>query len=29
MLSTEPVLEGALVLALRQAQNELFTSTVP
>jgi predicted NBD/HSP70 family sugar kinase len=28
-LSTEPVLEGALVLALRQAQDELFTSTVP
>jgi predicted NBD/HSP70 family sugar kinase len=29
VLSTEPVLEGALVLALRQAQDELFTSTVP
>jgi predicted NBD/HSP70 family sugar kinase len=28
-LSAEPVLEGALVLALRQAQDELFTSTVP
>jgi predicted NBD/HSP70 family sugar kinase len=27
-LSAEPVLEGALVLALRQAQDELFTSTV-
>jgi predicted NBD/HSP70 family sugar kinase len=29
VLSAEPVLEGALVLALRQAQDELFTSTVP
>jgi predicted NBD/HSP70 family sugar kinase len=29
MLSAEPVLEGALVLALRQAQDELFSSTVP
>jgi hypothetical protein len=28
-LSAEPVLEGALVLALQQAQQELFTSTVP
>lgn len=28
-LSAEPVLEGAIVLALRQAQDELFTSTVP
>jgi predicted NBD/HSP70 family sugar kinase len=28
-LSAEPVLEGALVLALRQAQDELFTSTRP
>jgi predicted NBD/HSP70 family sugar kinase len=29
VLSTEPVLEGALVQALRQAQDQLFTSTVP
>ncbi|HCU51486.1 MAG TPA: hypothetical protein DGG94_17085 [Micromonosporaceae bacterium] len=28
-LSAEPVLEGALVLALRQIQNELFASTAP
>jgi predicted NBD/HSP70 family sugar kinase len=28
-LSAEPVLEGALVLAVQQAQQELFTSTVP
>jgi predicted NBD/HSP70 family sugar kinase len=29
VLSPEPVLEGALVLALRQARDELFASTVP
>ena len=29
VLSADPVLEGALVLALRQAQDELFTSTAP
>jgi predicted NBD/HSP70 family sugar kinase len=29
VLSAEPVLEGALVLALRQAQDELFTCKMP